>query len=160
MARGGYASGTTVSRANSVGEVERLVSKYGGNHFGYAYDAIKGEGVVVFGLGGRKIRLVVTVPPLNDFLTTETGRSRKEEVARKVQADEEKRRWRSLALAVKAKLVAVEDGISTIQNEFLANILLPSGNTVGDEIADNVESVYLTGRMDQPLMLTTGVSDA
>jgi hypothetical protein len=36
-------------------------------------------------------------------------------------------RWRALALAIKA----VESGIATFEEEFLAHIALPNGSTVG-----------------------------
>jgi hypothetical protein len=36
-----------------------------------------------------------------------------------------------LLLIIRAKLEAVESGITTLESEFLANILLPDGGTVG-----------------------------
>ena len=40
-----------------------------------------------------------------------------------------RQRWRALLLVIKAKLEAVTAGISTIETEFLANIVLPD-NTI------------------------------
>ena len=42
-----------------------------------------------------------------------------------------RQRWRALALVVKAKLDAVELGVSSIAHEFMAHIVLPSGETLG-----------------------------
>lgn len=39
---------------------------------------------------------------------------------------------RALALCIKAKLEAVQAGIVTFDEEFLAHFLLPDGKTVGD----------------------------
>ena len=42
-----------------------------------------------------------------------------------------RQRCRALLLIIRAKLEAVESGITTLEIEFLANILLPDGGTVG-----------------------------
>jgi len=62
--------------------------------------------------------------------------------------------WRALALVVKAKLEAVEVGISTFDEEFLSNIVLPDNTTVGAHMIPQVERSYLDGSM--PLMLPAG----
>ena len=46
-----------------------------------------------------------------------------------------RQRWRALNLAIKAKLEAVESGIVTFDQEFLAHIVGPSGQTVKPLIA-------------------------
>ena len=38
-----------------------------------------------------------------------------------------RQRWRALLLIIRAKLEAVASGITTLENEFLANIVLPDG---------------------------------
>lgn len=60
-------------------------------------------------------------------------------------------RWRALYLIVKAKLEAVEAGISTVEREFLYDIVLPDGRTAGEWIAPQIEMAYQTGQM--PAML-------
>ena len=42
-----------------------------------------------------------------------------------------RQRCRALLLIIRAKLEAVESGMTTLESEFLANILLPDGGTVG-----------------------------
>ena len=42
-----------------------------------------------------------------------------------------RQRWRALLLIIRAKLEAAEAGISTLETEFLANIVLPDGRTAG-----------------------------
>ena len=51
----------------------------------------------------------------------------------------------------KAKLEAVESEITTFEEEFLAHILLPDGQTAGDYLLPQLERVYETGKM--PTML-------
>ena len=60
-------------------------------------------------------------------------------------------RSRALALAVKAKLEAVEAGIAEFEDEFLAYVVLPSGETVGDTARPAIAKAYQTGTM-QALM--------
>jgi hypothetical protein len=51
-------------------------------------------------------------------------------------------RWRCLALVIKAKLEAVESGITTFEDEFLAHIMMPDGQTVGQHVRPNIASAY------------------
>ena len=56
-------------------------------------------------------------------------------------------RWRALYLIIKAKLEAVESGISTIEREFFYDVVLPDGRTIGEFMAPQLETVYETGQM-------------
>lgn len=58
-----------------------------------------------------------------------------------------KQRWRALALIIKAKLEAVESGISEFDDEFLANIMLPDGATVGEWFRPQLAEAYRIGSM-------------
>ena len=58
-----------------------------------------------------------------------------------------RRLWRSMLLVIKAKLEAVNSGIVTIEQEFLAHIVLPDGSVVGDWAADQLKQVYGGGQM-------------
>ena len=50
-------------------------------------------------------------------------------------------------MVIKAKLVAVEAGISTIEREFLADVVLPDGHTVGQWVAPQLDKIYERGEM-------------
>jgi len=56
-----------------------------------------------------------------------------------------KQRWRAMALIVKAKLEAVEAGIVTADDEWLAYTLLPDGRTVAEHTQPAVTEAYETG---------------
>jgi hypothetical protein len=58
-----------------------------------------------------------------------------------------RQRWRALALVIKAKLEAVEAGISSVEDEFLSFIMLPNGSTVGEWVQPQIERVYESGSM-------------
>jgi hypothetical protein len=60
-------------------------------------------------------------------------------------------------LLIKAKLEAVTSGITSIDEEFMPNICLPDGRTVGEFIQPQIEESYRTGQMPPMLpMLPRG----
>ena len=63
---------------------------------------------------------------------TPTRRRRTERQAAEAYEAECRRRRQALAAVIKAKLGAVEDGISTIEAEFLAYVVLSDGRTIGE----------------------------
>jgi len=58
-----------------------------------------------------------------------------------------RQRWRALALVIKAKLEAVDAGVTTVEEEFLAHIMLPDGSTVSEWVAPQLKQVYAGGTM-------------
>ena len=53
---------------------------------------------------------------------------------------------------MKAKLEAVEVGIATFDEEFLAHIVLPNGQQVGEWMVPQIEHAYLEGKMPTALL--------
>ena len=68
-------------------------------------------------------------------------------------------RWRALWLVIKAKLEAIDIGITTIEEAFLAETILPDRSTVAETMLPQIESAYSTGTMP-PLLPYYGASDA
>lgn len=64
-----------------------------------------------------------------------------------VKPQEARRKWRMMLMIVKAKLEFVSDGGSTIEREFLADVLLPDGQTAGEWLAPQLRQSYNTGGM-------------
>ena len=64
--------------------------------------------------------------------------------------------WRALNLVIKAKLEAVECGISVFEDEFMASIVLPSGDTVGDFMKPQIEQAYISRTMPSLLPMLEG----
>lgn len=56
-----------------------------------------------------------------------------------------------LLLVIRAKLEAVESGISVFEDEFLANVVMPDGRTVSQHSRPMIATAYETGRV-QPLL--------
>jgi hypothetical protein len=58
-----------------------------------------------------------------------------------------RRLWRALLLAIKAKLEVVESGLAIFEEEFLSNIVMPDGCTVGEHARPWIAEAYETGRV-------------
>lgn len=149
-----YAEGTSVPVEKSKAEIERTLSNYGASQFLTGWDDRRGLAVIQFEMKSRRIRFTVGVPKMEDYrkyMRNTRGGEREFErtdIQAKKEADQEnKRRWRSLLLTVKAKLEAVETGISTFEEEFMAHIVTASGQTIGEMIIPKLDKVASTGRL-------------
>ena len=67
-------------------------------------------------------------------------------------AGEERRSWRALLLIVKAKLEMIANGGSSAEREFLADMLLPNGETVATAILPGIAKSYASGEMPRRLL--------
>ena len=146
-----YAKETTVSPEKSRGEIERTLSAFGATGFAYGWQGQ--QALVMFEFANRRMKFVLALPSQDDVAKTANGRH-VPNVAKALDR-ETRRRWRSLALSIKSKLVAVQDGISTVEYEFMAHIVLPDGSTVGQWMAPQIEQAYTTGRMPSMLPAIT-----
>lgn len=147
-----YAEKTSVSVSRTKADIEDLVHRYGADQFISGY---KGDMAVIgFSLDGRQIRFILPLPGKQAheyWYTPGRGQKRTEEAAFAVWEQACRSRWRALYLIVKAKLEAVEAGISTVEREFLYDIVLPDGRTAGEWMAPQIAEAYQTGQM--PTML-------
>ena len=144
-----YASNTNVSSELSRLEIEKILIRYGAENFAYA--TTPGKALIGFTMYERQIKFVLPLPKIEDYRLTPTGRSRTENSQYEAWEQACRQRWRALKLVIQAKLEAVECGISVFEDEFMSNIVLPGGQTVGDFMRPQIEKAYLTG--DVPNML-------
>lgn len=147
-----YAASTSVSSDKSRAEIERTLSRYGATAFMYGWEDQRA--VIGFRAKGRHIRFVLPLPDAKDKMFTRTpsrGTPRTPAQAQEAWEQACRQSWRALALVIKAKLEAVEAGITEFENEFLANIVLPDGSSVGDWVKPQIAAAYDRG--DMPKML-------
>jgi hypothetical protein len=159
MAR--YATGTEVPSDRSRSEIEKTLRRYGAAKFAYGWD--EHAAVIGFAAHDRQVRFVLPLPNPDDreFTRTDTGRTRTASAAADAYERAVRQRWRVLALVVKAKLEAVESGLVSFENEFLAHLVMPGGATVGELVHEHVEQAYATGQVpallpDYRRAITTG----
>lgn len=126
-----FAEGTSVPVPKSRMEIETLLAKHRADQILMGTDRVQSRGFVGFTLQGRQYRLMV--PPRD-------GKARNQEQI-------ERERWRALLLLLKAKLEVVASGMVSIDEEFLAYMVLPNGKTVGAEIAPRLAEAYESGEM-------------
>ena len=138
-----------------IGHAQRLngvLDRYGASQ--YMYGKQDGAALIAFFLNGRHVRFVLPLPARNDdrFTNTPAGRRRRSEDAAHAAWEQACRSsWRALALVIKAKLEAVESGITVFEDEFLAHIVLPGGQSVGDWMRPQIAAAYDRGK--RPKML-------
>jgi hypothetical protein len=147
-----YAEKTSVSPEKSKAEIETLLKKYGADQFISGWG--DGRAMIGFRCQNRFIRFELPFPdPTEERFThvKHRGRyfaTRRTEAQVSEAVDQEiRRRWRSLALVIKAKLEAVETGITTFENEFLSHIVMPDGRTVGQHVSPRIAEAYESGKM-------------
>lgn len=149
-----FAENTSVPVEKSKAEIEGLLSRYGASQFASGW--ANNKAVIQFFAKERRIRFVLPLPdPVSpEFqyplykgkprtwaskLSTESAQARWDQACRQ--------RWRALALAIKAKLEAVECGITSFEEEFYANIVLPGGKTLFEQTHESVDIAYKTGQV-------------
>ena len=135
-----YANATTVSSEKSRAEIETMVRQYGATRYGYTWE--DGEERIVFEVANRQIMLRMPLPDREEFDETEGGRARTPAQATTAWEQACRSRWRALAMLVRMKLEAVEVGISTVEREFLADVALPNGMTLGEWVLPQIEAAY------------------
>lgn len=140
-----YAEKTTVSVAKSKTDIEQILVKYGASQFAYATK--DNQAMIAFNMRNRQIRFVLRIPAADSFKMTDGGKMRTTQQQKSAYEQVERQRWRALLLVIKAKLEAIESGISEFEEEFMANIVLPNGKTVSDTILPEVDQAYLTGNV-------------
>jgi hypothetical protein len=148
-----YASNTEVSSDRSRSEIERTLTRYGAKSFAYGWQ--DGRAVIQFEMSDRSIRFVLPLPTEQEFSATPAGRARRGAAMQQAYQQAVRQRWRALALSIKAKLESVESQIETFEDAFMAQIVLPSGMTVGDHMRGQIADAYETGTMP-PLLPAPG----
>ena len=151
---GQYAKSTNVSSELSRLEIEKILIKYGADNFAYA--TTNGKALIGFTMHGKQVKFLLPLPLREEFAHTETGRKRTENSQYEAWQQACRQRWRALKLVIQAKLEAVECGISVFEEEFMANIVLPGGQTVGDFMKPQIEQAYLTGAVPKLLPMLEG----
>lgn len=133
-----YAVKTSVTVDRSKAEIESMLTRYGATRFASGWEAE--SAVILFEYNARRVKFELPFPEktADRFYRAADGRhrlapgKRADALALKLWEQECRSRWRALALVIKAKLEAVESGITTFEDEFLAHIVVRNGQTVGE----------------------------
>lgn len=149
-----YARNTEVSAERSKAEIETTLLRYGAEEFISGWDV--NRAIIVFRMNNRRIRFFLPMPDRRDFSKTETGRDRNSNGAIEHAFEQAiRQRWRALALAIKAKLEAVESGITSFEEEFMAHVVMPNGQNLGAWAIPQIAEAYEKKKM--PPLLGSGL---
>lgn len=137
-----YAEGTKVPVIQSQQEIRRVLEKYKATGFAFGEQIV--VHLVMFEMQGRRIRIVVPIPVIGSKMGP---KKYYENWTEDKVSKESRRRWRCLLITIKAKLECVETGITTLEEEFLAHIVLPGGRTMGQVAIPQIAQSYTDGQM-------------
>ena len=141
-----YAAKTGVSPDKSKMEIESTLRRYGADQFMYGWEPSRA--FIGFRLKGYQIRISLPLPDPKDFaFTPAKGNRRSEEATTKAYEQGERAAWRALLLVIKAKLEAAEAGITTIQDQFLPDMVLPDNTTVAEKIMPDIRKAMDSGKL-------------
>ncbi|WP_344299355.1 hypothetical protein [Sinomonas flava] len=128
-----YVRGASLTCSDSQSEIEAVLLAAGAA--GFRCVSQQGRAVLAFSSGGHRFRIVLPLPgPSAPGGLRPYRRSAPQEDAR--------RRWRQLAQLIRAKVDAVEAGIASFDEEFLAYIVMPGGGTVFEAAAPRIATAY------------------
>jgi hypothetical protein len=151
----GYAARTPVSVEKTKMEIDGLLAKHGCASRGIMVDDDKGVASIGFIRGGLKYRLSVPLPtPASVKKGADLPRqwfrwddARKSDWHKAQWEQRCRTRWRSMLLLLKAKFEAVRMGVSDVEKEFMADLVLPSGDTVLVALGKNIHEALASGHM-------------
>jgi hypothetical protein len=145
---GKFAAETTVSPERSRAEIEEVLRRYGADQFMSGWS--DNRATIAFRAQGRFVRFLLTLPLRTEKRFHEAerrGRTVKvtPDQATRAWEQEIRQRWRALCLVIKAKLEAVESGIEVFDEAFMAQIILPGGQTMAEAMLGQIAEAYKTG---------------
>ncbi|MGI3901256.1 MAG: hypothetical protein ACRYGP_13770 [Janthinobacterium lividum] len=125
-----YAARTEVPAEKTRAEIEVLLRGESGTRIVTMDEA--GELVVAWAAWGRWYKIVVLVES-------------------HLSAQERRAKWRALLLVIKAKIEAIHQGISSLEREFLADTIMPDGQTVAEWVEPQLAKAFDSGQMPKLL---------
>lgn len=155
--------GTAVPVEKSQGQIRKLLSGAGASRLAFGEER-DDDGIrwaaVTFVVGAHAIRLRVPLKKVSEREVNDKHyRSRtktKDQCRDALYEQEEKRIWRVLAWNLKARMVAVDEGVETFEEAFLAHLLdAQTGQTIYEQLAHTG-----TVQLAQPLLALTAGSEA
>jgi len=131
-----YAQDTEVPVGRSQDELKAILRRSGAARVLLADD-----------LDGKKILCGFELERRQFRITASTERP-----SRRCEPEQlEREAWRAMLLIVKAKLEVVAMGQSTVEQEFLSNLVLPGGETMGEHAQPLIAHAYESGVMPRLL---------
>ncbi len=147
---------TTVSADRSKAEIREILMRYGAVQFGIVETSCRAN--IGFVVQGRCVKIDVDLPDAADGAVAKGGKYVRAQTpaARSIHAQEQRRLWRAVRAWIFAQCEAVECGIKTMEELFLADVIMPSGERFAEWAAPEIEESFRAGRMPQLLERAAG----
>lgn len=142
---GQYAERTKIASTQTTLQIQALLTGKGAQTF--AFQEAQSNIAVGFELNGVRYRFVIPVPDADapECRRIKGGREQLKNA-----------RMRALLMLLKAKLEAVAIGASTLEEELLPAVVMPSGQTVGQWARTQILDRYALEEMPPMLALGSG----
>jgi len=145
---GTYASKTDVPVSRSRDEIERTLQRFGATAFAYMSNA-EGQVAISFEIRQLCVLMRMQLPRRDEFRLDSRGKVRSDSAIERDWEQACRQRWRSLVNGIKAKLALIDDGISSVEREFLGDVVPANGVTVGDRIIPQLPEIARTGDLPE-----------
>jgi hypothetical protein len=131
-----YAEGTQVPVSRSHDQIKAELRRVGADQIGVMEGG--GKAYVVFKV--RDVLYRIASVPIDP-------KSKRDPEA------EQRRQWRAITLLVKAKVVSINEKISTVEREFLSDAVMPDGSVLADHSQKLITSAYADNGPPKLLLL-------
>lgn len=143
-----YAQGTDVPVEKSRAEIDRLLSANGATTTAILNNEEISVAAIVFTVKGARFRIELPLPKLEDVRKAAQTR-------RGIDLAQLRReRWRAVLLLLKSKLEIVRLGLSSVEREFMADMVLPGGATVHQALAEGLRRGLADSELPKMLLGT------
>lgn len=147
-----FAKGTTVAIDTTTQQIKTMLRKAGAVAFATLEE--DQSAAIAFRLHDLNIRMTIPMPDryARRFTHTEEKQLvRSSDAAEKLWEQGCRERWRALHLCVKAKLEAIDAGVETFENAFLAHVQTDTGQTIGERLKHQLPAIVAG---NAPLQIT------
>ena len=154
-----YAKGTKVTEAKTRLELEKVLRSHGATDLSVATSDTNNLIAIAFTIdkskpsAPRRVRLIIPLPKQDDFRRGRSWRYNSESKQKTLCAQARRERHRVMLLFLKAKLELIAMGVSTVEREFLADVLLPNGQTVYQHVQSQIAAAYAGETVQKGLLL-------
>lgn len=149
---GTFAKDTSITPEQSMAEIKATLRRWSASELAQYEDdhCVK----IAFKTKDRQVKFSLPLPDRKgkEFIRASSNQhGAKGTFSEQMYHQAIRQRYRALLLTIKAKSESVETGIETFDEAFMAQLVLPSGETIGEWAAPQIEKIY-SGQAMPPLL--------
>jgi hypothetical protein len=144
-----FAKDTSVSVDSTLQEIRKTLKRYQATNF--TMQEADTHVIVAFEMCNRRVRFVLPLPQ-PDEVRVKVNASLVTRISPVAYEQSIRQKWRALSLTIKAKLESVQSGIETIEEAFMAQLVIADGRTMGEWAKPQIEQLYGAQQKMPPLL--------